>query len=70
MSDFGSGHDLTVREFEPHVGLYAVNAGPTLDPSVSAPPPLVLSLSKIDKHLKTDNFLKSIKIAYNPTTQE
>ena len=27
-SDFGSGHDLTVREFEPHVRLYADNSEP------------------------------------------
>ena len=26
--DFGSGHDLTVHEFEPHVGLCADSAGP------------------------------------------
>ena len=24
--DFGSGHDLTVREFKPHVGLHAARA--------------------------------------------
>ena len=27
-SDFGSGHDLTVRGFEPHVGLCAVSSEP------------------------------------------
>ena len=47
MSDFGSGRDLAVRGFEPHVGLSAVSAeralGP-LSPSVSAPAPLALSL--------------------------
>ena len=28
MSDFGSGHDLTVCEFEPHVGLCADSSEP------------------------------------------
>ena len=27
-SDFGSGHDLTVREFKPHVGLCADGSEP------------------------------------------
>ena len=27
-SDFGSGHDLTVREFEPRVGLWADSSEP------------------------------------------
>ena len=26
--DFGSGHDLTVRKFEPHVGRHAVSTEP------------------------------------------
>ena len=30
--DFGSGHDLTVREFEPRVGLCAEGAEPAWDP--------------------------------------
>ena len=55
-SNFGSGHDLTVCEFEPRVGLVltAQSLEPVSDsvpPSLSAPPPLVLqflSLSKID----------------------
>ena len=41
------GHDLTVCELEPHVGLAAVSAEPILDPlspSLSAPAPLALSL--------------------------
>ena len=39
--DVGSGHDLTVREFEPHVGLHTDNAGPAWDSlSLSAPDPL------------------------------
>ena len=38
MSDFDSGHDLMVSEFEPHMGLYAVSTEPALDavcPSLS-----------------------------------
>ena len=36
--DFGSGHDLTVREFEPRVELCADSVGPAWD-SLSPPPP-------------------------------
>ena len=48
--DFGSGHDLTVYEFEPHVGLYADSSEPgvCLGFCVSlsrCPPPLILCLS-------------------------
>ena len=46
-SDFGSGHDLTVREFEPHVRLTAVSTEPAshpLSPSLSSPSLLTLSL--------------------------
>ena len=46
--NFSSGHDLTIREFEPHKGLSAVSWEPALDPlssSLSAPPPLTLALS-------------------------
>ena len=56
-SDFGSGHDLTVREFEPHVGLCADSSEPgasfrfcvflSLCPSPAHA--LSLSVSKIDK---------------------
>ena len=45
---FGSGHDLTVPEFEPHLGLSAVSEEPTshpLLPSPSAPPLLALCLT-------------------------
>ena len=45
---FSSGHDLTVREFEPGIGLRAGGAEPawdSLSPSLSAPPPLTLSVS-------------------------
>ena len=43
--DFGSGHDLTVREIEPRVWLCAdsaESAWDSLSPSLSAPPPLTL----------------------------
>ena len=56
MSDFGSGHDLGVHEFEPHVRLYADISEPgiasdSMSPSLPAPPLLTLSLSlKINKH--------------------
>ena len=46
--DFSSGHDLTVREFNPCVGLCTDSAEPSWDslsPSLSAPPLLVHSLS-------------------------
>ena len=39
--DFGSGHDLTVRELEPRVRLYTDSVEPAWDsfsPSLSAPP--------------------------------
>ena len=52
MPDFHSGHDLSVCEFEPHIGLAAVSTEPALDPLypiLSAPPVLVLSLSLKNK---------------------
>ena len=30
--DFSAGHDLMVREFEPHIGLTAVSTEPAWDP--------------------------------------
>ena len=45
-SDFGSGHDLVVHEFEPHLGLAALGTEPASDPlspSLSAPPPPAFS---------------------------
>ena len=45
---FGSGHDLMVCEFEPHMGLCADSAEPAWDflsDLLSAPPLLLLSLS-------------------------
>ena len=45
--EFGSGHDLTVCEIEPHVKLYADSADPPgiLSLPLSAPSPLACSLS-------------------------
>ena len=46
--EFGLGHNLTVGEFKPHIGLSAVSAEPNLDslsPSMSA---FSLSLSNIN----------------------
>ena len=45
--DFGSDHDLTVCEIEPHVGLRADSAEPawdSLSPSLSLPLPCSYSL--------------------------
>ena len=60
--DLGSGHDLMVQEFEPHVRFCADSLDPAWDylfPSLSAPPPLAptgmqvhartLSQNKINK---------------------
>ena len=60
--DFGSGHDITVRELEPHVGLHAVRVEPAWDSlslPLSGPPLFVLSLSvnKLKKKLKTKYIL-------------
>ena len=49
-SDFGSGHDLTVRVFKPRFGLCADSSElePVLDsvsPSLSDPSPFMLSFS-------------------------
>ena len=41
--DSGSGHDLTVCEFEPRIGLCADSTEPAWD-CLSAPPLLMLSL--------------------------
>ena len=44
-TSFGSGHDLTVREFEPCIGLSAVSTEPVLDPLSHPSPTLSLFLS-------------------------
>ena len=55
--DFSSGHDLTVCETEPRVGLCNDSTEPawdSLSPSLSAPPLLRLSLSvSQNKYIKT-----------------
>ena len=43
---FGSGHDLKVHEFEPHIGLHADSAEPAWV-SLSLPPHLSLSASPL-----------------------
>ena len=50
-SDFGSGHDVTVREFKPSIWLSAVSPEPALDPlsPLSAPLPLIFSLLSFSK---------------------
>ena len=64
--DFGSGHDLTVREIEPRVKLYADSVEPAWDPvspSLSGPLPLTLAcslaraLSQIFKKKKKYSFV-------------
>ena len=64
--DFGSSHDLTVHEFEPHVGLSTDGTEPAWD-SASTSPPLVLYL-KINKlkkkHLKLTLFFFKIFYVY------
>ena len=50
--DFSSGHDPTLHEFEPHVRFWADSVEPACDslaPFLSAPTPLTLSISKINK---------------------
>ena len=53
-SDFGSGHDFTVREFEPCIGICADSSEPraasdSVSPSLSDPPPFMLCLSLSQK---------------------
>ena len=43
---FGSGHDLMVHEFKPHIGLYADSVEPAWDPlSLSLCPSRMHTLS-------------------------
>ena len=55
-SGLGSGHDLTVCEFEPRIGLSAVSVEPASDPVSLSLSPLLsscfLSVSKINKNIK------------------
>ena len=65
MSDFGSSYDLPVGESEPHTGLAAVSTEPAPDPqspSLSAPPPLTPSLSKIKTFKKIEHLHWSARI--------
>ena len=58
---FVSGHDLTVQEFRPHIGLYTGNAEPAWDflsLPLSAPPPLTLRLALFLSQNKSINFIK------------
>ena len=59
--DFGSGHDLMVPEFEPHVGFCADSAElawDSLSPSLSLfDPPLLTSV-----HVHAHSFFLSLKI--------
>ena len=59
--DFGSGHDLTVREFEPHVGLGADSTEPASD---SLCLPLSLPLSRLCSLSLSQNKLKKKKNMY------
>ena len=65
VSDFGSGHDLTVLEFEPRIRLCADSSEPGayfrfwVSVSLCPSPALTLSLSKVNnKHLKICNTVK------------
>ena len=58
-SNFGSGHDLMVCEFEPHTGLFAVSTELVLDPlslslSLSLSCLCFLSLSNINLKKRYD----------------
>ena len=56
---FGSGHDLTVREFQPHTGLRADSAEPAWDSlTPSLCPSLALSLSLSQNKQINKNFKK------------
>ena len=55
VSDFGSGHDLVVHGFEPHIGLCADSSEPgvcfvdSVSLPLSAPSQLILCLSLSEK---------------------
>ena len=60
--DFGSGHDLTVCEFKPHIGLCADSSETASDPlssSLSVPVPFSLSRKHTFSLLK-QNVLKCV----------
>ena len=65
MSDFGSGHNLAIPEFEPRVGLCVVDSsepgacfGFRVSLSLCPSPASALSLSKMNKNIK--KFLKNV----------
>ena len=63
---FGSGHDLTVHEFEPRIGLCADSAEPAWDSfclslSLPTPPLLAHSLSLSFSQINIKTFKKRIK---------
>ena len=63
-SDVGSGHDLTVPEFKPHIELNAVSAKPSSDPlspSLSVPP-LLLHTFSLSVSLSLSLSLKYVNI--------
>ena len=65
--DLGSGYDLTVHEFDPHIGftLTVWSLLGILSPSLSAPPPLALYIFlKINKNnlKKNSNILNVITL--------
>ena len=65
--DFGSGHDLTVHEFQPHLGL-CVDCGACLEfslSSLSAPPLLSLSLSFFLSFFLSLSLSLSLSLAQN-----
>ena len=66
-SDFGSGHDLVVREFESRVGLCPVSGEPawdSLSPSLSAPAPFMLALSLALAHSLSLKNKQTLKIYF------
>ena len=68
VSNFGSGRDLTVCEFEPHIRLWADSLEPALvsvSSSLSAPPLLALSLSLFHKNKQTLKKIKKKKCAWH-----
>ena len=60
-SDFGSSHDLTILEFEPHGGLRGWSLLWILCLSLSAPPVLTLCLSLSKINIKK-NFFNGIPL--------
>ena len=63
--DLSAGHDLTLRGFEPHVGLCADSEGPawdSLSSSLCHFPACTLSLEKDKKHLGAPGWLSRLSI--------